>query len=86
LGAFREGIEDLTGGVTTELYTADILDKEKFWTEELIKVNEDFLFGCATGLMRDGYGSRKGIVEGHAYSIMKAKEVDGQRLLLLRLA
>jgi hypothetical protein len=85
--SIREGIEDLTGGVTSELYTTDILDKEKFWKEELLKVNEEFLFGCATGLMgREGYGYRKGIIEGHAYSIMKAVEMDGQRLLLLRLA
>jgi hypothetical protein len=49
-----------------------------------MKVNEEFLFGCTTGLLSGGYGSRKGIVESHAYSIMKAKEIDGQRLLLLR--
>ncbi|KAH0538403.1 hypothetical protein FGG08_005003 [Glutinoglossum americanum] len=84
-GWVGEGIEDLTGGVTSELYTTDILDKEKFWTEELMKVNEEFLFGCATGLLSGGYGWRRGIVEGHAYSIMKAREIDGERLLLLRL-
>ncbi|KAI9785388.1 MAG: hypothetical protein M1839_000407 [Geoglossum umbratile] len=83
-GWVGEGIEDLTGGVTSELYTSDILDKENFWTEELMKVNEEFLFGCTTGLLSGGYGYRKGIVESHAYSIMKAKEIDGQRLLLLR--
>ena len=31
-----------------------------------------------------GYGDRKGIYEGHAYSIMRAVEIDGQRLLLLK--
>lgn len=31
-----------------------------------------------------GYGERKGIQEGHAYSIMRAVEMDGQRLLLLK--
>jgi len=39
----------LTGGVTTELYTTDILDKDKFWKDEIMKVNDEFLFGCATG-------------------------------------
>ncbi|UKZ76748.1 hypothetical protein TrVFT333_004458 [Trichoderma virens FT-333] len=44
-----EGIEDLTGGVTSEIFTTDILDKEYFWKEELLKVNQDFLFGCSDG-------------------------------------
>ncbi|KAI9894416.1 MAG: hypothetical protein M1814_003173 [Vezdaea aestivalis] len=81
-----EALEDLTGGVTHDLFSTDILDKEKFWTDELMKVNEEFLFGCGAGVFR-GWGSwgyRKGIVEGHAYSIMKAVEIDGERLLLLR--
>ncbi|KAK4129881.1 cysteine proteinase [Trichocladium antarcticum] len=83
-GYTGEGIEDLTGGVTTELFTTDVLDKEHFWTEELLKVNQDFLFGCSTGLWGLGYGVRKGIYEGHAYSVMRAVEIDGQRLLLLK--
>ena len=75
-------MEDLTGGVTTELFITDILDKDYFWKEELLKVNKEFLFGCWA--YQRGYGSRKGIVEGHAYSVMKAVEVAGQRLVLLR--
>jgi hypothetical protein len=73
----------LTGGVTTEIFSTDILDKEYFWKEELLKVNKDFLFGCAAGIFY-GRGNRKGIYEGHAYSILRAVEIDGQRLLLLR--
>jgi hypothetical protein len=79
-----EGIEDLTGGVTSELYTTDILDKEYFWKEELLKVNEDFLFGCSTGVWGTGLGERKGIIELHAYSIQRAVEIDGKRLLRLK--
>ncbi|KPM37733.1 hypothetical protein AK830_g8826 [Neonectria ditissima] len=79
-----EGIEDLTGGVTSELWTTDILDKEHFWNEELMKVNQEFLFGCSTGIWGNGWGERKGIVESHAYSIQKAVEIDGQRLLRLK--
>lgn len=79
-----EGIEDLTGGVTSELFTTDILDKEHFWKEELLKVNEDFLFGCSTGVWGTGLGERKGIIELHAYSIQRAVEIDGKRLLRLK--
>lgn len=40
--------------MTSEIYTTDILDKEHFWTEELMKVNQDFLFGCSTGVWGRG--------------------------------
>ncbi|KAK5629104.1 hypothetical protein RRF57_004819 [Xylaria bambusicola] len=83
-GFTGEGIEDLTGGVTTELYSTDILDKEYFWKEELMKVNDEFLFGCSTGMWGATWGERKGIVELHAYSVMRAVEIDGQRLVLLK--
>ncbi|KAA8564893.1 hypothetical protein EYC84_010663 [Monilinia fructicola] len=82
-GFTGEGLEDLTGGVTTEIFSTDILDKEYFWKEELMKVNKDFLFGCAAGIFW-GRGNRKGIYEGHAYSMLRAVEIDGQRLVLLR--
>ncbi|RGP61506.1 hypothetical protein FLONG3_10512 [Fusarium longipes] len=78
-----EGLEDLTGGITSELVTTDILDKEYFWKEQLLKVNDEFLFGCSTGIF-GGWGERKGIVEGHAYSIQKAVEIDGKRLLKVK--
>lgn len=78
-----EGIEDLTGGMTSEIFTTDILDREHFW-EELLQVNEDFLFGCSTGVWGIKQGERKGIFELHAYSIQKTVEVDGRRLLRLK--
>ena len=42
-GFVGEGIEDLTGGVTSEVLSSNILDKDRFWSEELMKVNEEFL-------------------------------------------
>lgn len=87
-----EAIEDLTGGVTTELFTTDILDKAKFWSEEIMQVNKEFLFGCATGTfdrwqdsdVASRIGARDNIVRMHAYSIMEAKEIKGHRLLRVR--
>jgi hypothetical protein len=81
-GFVGEGIEDLTGGVTSEVFATDILDKDKFWNEELLNVNKTFLFGC--GQMGGIYGERRGIQEKHAYSIMETREIDGHRLLKLR--
>ncbi|KAK2002378.1 calpain family cysteine protease [Colletotrichum falcatum] len=84
-GWIGEGLEDLSGGVTTELLTSDILDTDGFWENELSKVNEEFLFGCSTGLLDGGYGDREGISEGHAYVIMEARTLkSGERLIKLR--
>ncbi len=78
----REAIEDLTGGVTSEIFTSDILDKDKLWTDELMNVNKLFLFGLAQFM-----GTRrqeKGIYRNHAYPIMEARELDGFRLLKIK--
>ncbi|KAL8827416.1 MAG: hypothetical protein Q9191_003199 [Dirinaria sp. TL-2023a] len=88
-GFTGEAIEDLTGGVTTEIFTSDLLDTDKFWNEELMSVNDEFLFGCYTGFFDSwqGFGAwadRKDIVALHAYSILEAREVKGERLLRLR--
>lgn len=78
--------------MTTELFASDILDTEKFWTDELMKVNDDFLFSCATGVFDnwEGYNwegaDRKGVHAKHAYGIMDAREVKGEKLVLVRQA
>jgi hypothetical protein len=79
-----EALEDLSGGVTTELLTADILDLDGFW-EDLKMVNKEFMFGCSTGLLEIGSGSRNGISEAHAYMVMDTRTLkSGQRLVKLR--
>ena len=57
-----------------------------------MKVNEEFLFSCATGTFDRWQGSdsasplgaREYIVRMHAYSIMEAREIKGNRLLKVR--
>ena len=91
-GFTGEAVEDLTGGVTTELFVPDILDKERFWNDELRMVNQDFLFSCATGFYDKwqdseevrSFPSRSGIVSAHAYSILEAVEKNGEQLLKIR--
>jgi len=84
-GWIGEGVEDLSGGVTTELLVSDILDLDGFWEDEISKVNQEFVFGLSTGLLDGGYGERDGIREGHAYVMMDAKTLkNGQRLVKLR--
>ncbi len=73
----------MTGGVSTEIYTSSILDKEVFWSQELMKANKEALFSCFTGIF-GGWGQRKGIQEMHEYSVLRAVETHGERLLLLR--
>ncbi|KAJ4217446.1 hypothetical protein NW757_014633 [Fusarium falciforme] len=84
-GWTSEGLEDLTGGVTTELATSDILDTELFWHREMSKVNQDFLFGASTGYLANGKGERDGIAEAHAYIALEARSrKNGHRLVKLR--
>ncbi|KAF4989698.1 hypothetical protein FGRMN_8967 [Fusarium graminum] len=84
-GWIGEGVEDLSGGVTTELLTSDILDIDEFWDKEMSRVNDEFMFGASTGLLEHGYGERNGISEGHAYVVMDARTLkSGQRLVKLR--
>ncbi|KAL0068058.1 hypothetical protein AAF712_004962 [Marasmius tenuissimus] len=89
-GLASEAIEDLTGGVSTYLPTKDILNVDRFWEEELLKVNTgDRLFGCIYNpLDRSRSGEDtinfNGLFGSHAYSILRAVEVKGKRFVILR--
>ncbi|CAI5977297.1 unnamed protein product [Closterium sp. NIES-64] len=81
-GFTGEGVEDLTGGVTSEIITRDILDKDRFWTDELTKVNKELLFACAISGVNAV--SVNGIITNHAYSVLQAVEIKGTRLVHVR--
>ncbi|KAF9262037.1 cysteine proteinase [Marasmius fiardii PR-910] len=88
-GQSCEAIEDLTGGVSTIVSSNDILDVDKFWTDELCKANVDRLFGCAYQTLantRNG-GVRvdlSGLHGNHAYSVLRAVEYKGKRFVVIR--
>jgi hypothetical protein len=94
-GQTGEAIEDLTGGVTTEIYTTNILDTDEFWKNELSRIGKDFVFSCAVARWREWRPyllanekireeRRSGIVSQHAYAVLNVYEGHGQRLVKIR--
>ncbi|KAG8903529.1 hypothetical protein FRB99_003160 [Tulasnella sp. 403] len=87
-GATTEAIEDLTGAVSHVLHLNDILDYDQFWDEELMV--EDRLFACYMFSLSaspddvEPASTVQGLYPGHAYSILRAAEIRGKRLILLR--
>jgi hypothetical protein len=49
------------------LHTADILDPDTFWEEELTRANKDVLFGC---YIQQTSGSTATFVKGKHYIIV----------------
>lgn len=78
-GSASEGIEDLTGGVAVVINPEDIMDKERFWKEQLSQVNEKYLFGGGTKATPS-----RGFVGGHAYTVLRTYEEGDLKLLKLR--
>lgn len=71
-----EGVEDMTGGVTSTIATKRVLSKDRLW-KELAFGEGDFVF--AMSAMGGQYfpTQTSGVVLGHAYSIVRAtEEVD----------
>ncbi|KUJ17949.1 cysteine proteinase [Mollisia scopiformis] len=85
-----EALEDFTGGVSTITSPNDILDTDAFW-KQLLQVNDKFLFCCSSHPERekvpdnfDVLTTDRGILGSHEYSVIRAVEMEGKRLLLLR--
>ncbi|KAG8945067.1 hypothetical protein FRC04_001228 [Tulasnella sp. 424] len=82
-GYTAEGIEDLTGAVSTTILLSDILDHDRFWKDELMQVGIDRVFACSTPGVGEDVNS-DGLVSGHAYALLKAVEHEGRRFLVIR--
>lgn len=79
-GFTAEGIEDLTGGIASMMFTSDILDQDRFWEEEMKEVNKHTLMGCSIGFEEEN-PEKHGIQSGHAYSVLSVAEYKGERLV-----
>ncbi|TLS23621.1 uncharacterized protein PpBr36_06398 [Pyricularia pennisetigena] len=76
-----QAVEDMTGGVTANLATNCVLNKDKLW-RELSSQNGDFVFALASRP-----DDSDGLFGSHAYSILRATEVsgeDGQKVRLVQ--
>ncbi|KAI1310541.1 hypothetical protein EDD11_003713 [Mortierella claussenii] len=82
-GFTSEGIEDLTGGTASMMFSSDILDKDRFWEEEMKQVNKATLMGCSINYQEDD-PEKHGIQAGHAYSVLNVAEYEGERLVHVR--
>ena len=88
-GFSGEAVEDLTGGVTTKVLTNRVLRKESLW-KELLQVGNKFLFSASSPSARgDDTSALRGLALGHAYSVLKAVDAEGEdgknyRLVLIR--
>ena len=72
-------------------YPQDILDAERFWNEELLHANETTnVFGVGLPLhdtTRRGDTSIvyvRGLIDRHAYSVLRVKECRGKRFVVIR--
>lgn len=86
-GFTNEAVEDLTGGASITFVVKDILDHDRFWQQELLKVNKDRLFGCCFQALNGADATPanvEGLVGSHAYSLLRAVECKGKRFLILR--
>ncbi|RKO85427.1 hypothetical protein BDK51DRAFT_23952, partial [Blyttiomyces helicus] len=64
----------------------DILDPDRFWNDELLQVNRVGFSVKTLESEQEGQGDprHKGLICNHAYSVLKAVEVNGKRFVFIR--
>ncbi|VFQ77346.1 unnamed protein product [Cuscuta campestris] len=88
-GLVQDALVDLTGGAGEEIdmrsTEAQIdLASGRLWSQVLRFNQEGFLLGAGSPSGSDVHISSSGIVQGHAYSILQVREVDGYKLVQIR--
>ncbi|ESQ29931.1 hypothetical protein EUTSA_v10011175mg [Eutrema salsugineum] len=88
-GLVQDALVDLTGGAGEEIdlrsAQAQIdLASGRLWSQLLRFKQEGFLLGAGSPSGSDVHVSSSGIVQGHAYSVLQVREVDGHRLVQIR--
>lgn len=88
-GLVQDALVDLTGGAGEEIdmrsAQAQIdLASGRLWSQLLRFKQEGFLLGAGSPSGSDVHISSSGIVQGHAYSILQVREIDGHRLVQIR--
>ncbi|KAH7100356.1 cysteine proteinase [Auriculariales sp. MPI-PUGE-AT-0066] len=92
-GLAAEAVEDLVSSiafrpmaVSTLIHSADVLDLDRFWKDELMRVNTDRLFGCYILRLRgeNAPATINGLMTAHAYSVIKCVEYRGKRFCRIK--
>ncbi|XP_065878809.1 calpain-type cysteine protease DEK1 [Euphorbia lathyris] len=88
-GLVQDALVDLTGGAGEEIdmrsAQAQIdLASGRLWSQILRFKQEGFLLGAGSPSGSDVHISSSGIVQGHAYSLLQVREVDGHKLVQIR--
>ncbi|OVA06359.1 Peptidase C2 [Macleaya cordata] len=88
-GLVQDALVDLTGGAGEEIdmRTAQAqidLASGRLWSQLLRFKQEGFLLGAGSPSGSDVHVSSSGIVQGHAYSVLQVREVDGHKLVQVR--
>jgi len=85
-GWVGEGVEDMTGGVNSEMVLEDVLFKDNLW-KELLNEEKHFVFGLDI-LDQSGVNAKNGLANAHAYSLLEARDAageDGKRVRLVKI-
>ncbi|KAK6145065.1 hypothetical protein DH2020_021885 [Rehmannia glutinosa] len=88
-GLVQDALVDLTGGAGEEIDLRSAqsqidLASGRLWSQILHFKQEGFLLGAGSPSGSDVHVSSSGIVQGHAYSILQVREVDGHKLVQIR--